>query len=110
MVWIDGALDDARTLCRETQPGDRIASPRPMIDVRKLEAALPAILGKTIAHVAIAPQPHNGSRLYLVFTDGTYYEFYAIDSMSGARGVSAGGLEDIRDMHGETPVTEISAS
>jgi hypothetical protein len=67
-----------------------------MPDVKKLTSALPAIIGKTIAHVVMAGHTDGRSQLFLIFTDDTHYEFYAVDTLSGARGVDRGGLAAIR--------------
>jgi hypothetical protein len=42
------------------------------------------------------------SQLFLVFTDGTYYEFFSPDGdLEGASAIDQGGLEDVRRYHGE---------
>ena len=84
---------------RPEQPVDPVRelySLPPNMDVRKLTAALPGILGKTIAHIVLTARIGDRSQLFLVFTDETHYEFYAIDTLSGARGVDRGGLSTVK--------------
>lgn len=67
-----------------------------LISITKLKDALPQLVGKRISAVVIAARPKAQSQLYLIFDDDSHYEFYGIDSMSGARAVDPGGLVHVR--------------
>jgi hypothetical protein len=62
------------------------------------KAAVADIIGKTIKHVVVKEgerQPR--SQVFLVFTDGSYYEFYsATAEIVGAGGLDVGGIEAVR--------------
>jgi len=62
----------------------------------KCAQALPYLVGKTIEHVVVKEGKGPPGQLFLVFTDGTYYEFYFDGSITGRRDVEVGGLEDVR--------------
>jgi hypothetical protein len=72
-------------------------------DAGEMRAAAPGIVGKTIAHVVVKKRPGQPrSQLFLVFTDGTYYEFFSPEGdLEGASAIDQGGLEDVRRYHGE---------
>jgi hypothetical protein len=72
-------------------------------DAGKMRAAAPGMVGKTIAHVVVKHRPTKPlSQLFLVFTDGTYYEFFSSDGhLQGASAIDAGGLEEVRRYGGE---------
>ena len=65
------------------------------------------ILGKTITGVVFKAAPKITTRpqaqLFLLFSDGTYYEFYATSSpgISTTGGVDQGGLERVREYMGD---------
>ncbi|MDH4349936.1 MAG: hypothetical protein OEW56_02165 [Gemmatimonadota bacterium] len=63
-----------------------------------MAAAAPGIVGKTIAHVVVKKRPGQPrSQLFLVFTDGTYYEFFSPDGdLEGSSAIDRGGLDDVR--------------
>jgi hypothetical protein len=69
----------------------------------EMRAAAPGMVGKTIAHVVVKHRPKRPlSQLFLVFTDGTYYEFFCPDgSIVGASAIDVGGLDDVRRYGGE---------
>jgi len=68
----------------------------------EMAAAAPGIVGKTIAHVVVKKRPGPRSQLFLVFTDGTYYEFFCPDGdLEGASAVDHGTLDDVRRYQGE---------
>ncbi|HWE42942.1 MAG TPA: hypothetical protein VG432_10570 [Gemmatimonadaceae bacterium] len=60
--------------------------------------AVADIIGKTIEHIVVKEgdrQPR--SQVFLVFTDGSYYEFYsATGAIVGAGGLDVGGIEAVR--------------
>jgi len=67
---------------------------------------LAGIVGKTLAGVIVksCPTPPR-SQLFLMFTDGTYYEIYAAEGLSTAGGVDRGGRKEVLDyMSGTTHV------
>ena len=68
-----------------------------ILDLRlnKLTAALPSIIGKTISDIVIMTNPSAEVHLFLVFSDGTHYEFYGMDDLNGARWVDPGGVDRI---------------
>jgi len=59
--------------------------------VRKLQSALPDLIGRTIKHIVYCEHDRR-SQVFLYFTDGTYYEFYGT-SLCGIRYLDKGGLE-----------------
>jgi hypothetical protein len=60
--------------------------------VRKLQSALPDLIGRTIKHVVYCAHDDYHNQIFLYFTDGTYYELYG-DSLCGIRHLGVGGLE-----------------
>jgi hypothetical protein len=55
--------------------------------------ALPHLVNKTIAHVVLKEGVGPPAQLFLVFTDGTYYEFYSNGhEIHGAARTYGGGL------------------
>jgi hypothetical protein len=66
-------------------------------------AAAPGIVGKTISAVVVKRRPERPlGQVFLVFTDGTYYEFFsAFDEINGASAIDVGGLEAVRRYGGE---------
>jgi len=72
-------------------------------DAGKMRGAAPGIVGKTIAHVVVTKRPGTPtSQLFLVFTDGTYYEFFCpLGDLEGASAIDAGDLADVRRYGGE---------
>ena len=62
------------------------------VHLSKITAAVPSIIGKTISDVMVMA---NGGKvfLFLVFTDGTHFEFYDMDRLNCARWTSPGGVE-----------------
>lgn len=53
---------------------------------------LPHLVGKTIAHIVLKDGESPRGQLFLVFTDGTYYEFYSGSSIDGTTSFDDGGL------------------
>ena len=72
-------------------------------DAGEMRGAAPGIVGKTIAHVVVTKRPSKPmSQLFLVFTDGTYYEFFSpLGDLEGASAIDKGGLEDVRRYGGD---------
>lgn len=69
----------------------------------EMAAAAPGLVGKTIAHVVVKKRPEQPrSQLFLVFTDGTYYEFFSPDGdLEGSSAIDRGGLDDVRRYQGD---------
>ena len=61
----------------------------------KFARALKCLVGKTLAHVVVKEGKGPTGQLFLVFTDGTYFEFYSGASITGRRAVDVGGREDV---------------
>lgn len=63
-----------------------------------MKGAIRGIIGKEIEHVLVKAGPGSPrSQVFLVFTDGTYYELYCCDDeIRGAGGLDPGGLEAAR--------------
>lgn len=69
----------------------------------EMRTGAPGMVGKTIAHVVVKHRRKRPlSQLFLVFTDGTYYEFFCPDgSIVGASAIDVGGLAEARRYGGE---------
>lgn len=61
----------------------------------KLQTALPALVGKTIERTLVAEHQDGRFQVYLIFTDGTAYEFYGRDGINGARRLDRATLSQI---------------
>lgn len=74
--------------------------------VRKqhVKTAILEIVGKKIARVVVKEADRSPkSQVFLVFTDGTYYELYCCDSdIRGAGGLQTGGLYEAKRYMGNT--------
>jgi hypothetical protein len=73
----------------------------PNVKIAKLRDSMSGVIGKTISDIVIITNPPGKSHLFLVFTDGTHYELYDIDSLNGARAVDRGGVAQIASRVGE---------
>jgi hypothetical protein len=63
----------------------------------KLAACARQLVGKTIAHVIVKEGRNPSEQLFLVFTDGSYYEMFTMcDSFVGASSLGSGGVEAVR--------------
>jgi hypothetical protein len=63
----------------------------------------PGIVGKTIAHLVVKRRARGqpGNQLFLVFTDGTYYEFFTFQGeLTGASAIDRGGLAEVQGYQG----------
>ena len=61
-----------------------------------IKSQLAGIVGKTLAGViAKSSSRAPRSQIFLMFTDGTYYEIYAENGMSTAGGIDRGGRETV---------------
>jgi hypothetical protein len=60
----------------------------------KIAKFAPQLVGKTIAHIVLKAGDSPASQLFLLFTDGTYYEFFG-GPIAGANGIDRGTLEDV---------------
>jgi len=65
------------------------------MSLRKMQSALPDLIGRTIKHVVVSEHADHRTQVFLFFTDGTYYEFYGT-WIDGIRHLSHGGLEIVR--------------
>ena len=61
----------------------------------EIRTVLPKLVGKTIAHVVLKEGSGPAAQLFLVFDDGTYYEFYSDAPIDGAGAVDVGGVEKV---------------
>jgi hypothetical protein len=63
-----------------------------------MKRGMEQIVGKTIAHVIVRERGNTPqSQLFLLFTDGTYYEFYSTEgNIYATRGVERGNTEQVR--------------
>jgi hypothetical protein len=61
----------------------------------KLPGVLPRLVGKTIARTMLVFHASGRFQLWLFFTDGTSYEFYGRNDISGARGPTGTRVEDV---------------
>ncbi len=63
-----------------------------------MKNAIRDIVGKTITGVVVkASDRAPRSQVFLVFSDGTYYELYSVSDIKGAGGIDTGGLEAVRN-------------
>lgn len=62
---------------------------------RKLQSALPDLIGRTIIRISVRQHDFDRSQLFLFFADGTYYEFYMTGTICGTRHLDIGGIADI---------------
>jgi hypothetical protein len=65
------------------------------MSLRKMQSALPDLIGRTIKHVVVSEHADHHTQVYLFFTDGTYYEFYG-NWINGIRHLDHGGIEMAR--------------
>lgn len=63
----------------------------------KITKALPTLVHKTIAHLVLKEGDGPRAQLFLIFTDGTYYEFHSQSRIEGTSGLQAGGLPAVLD-------------
>lgn len=61
--------------------------------LRKLQCALPSLIGRTVSRITVRQHDWGRSQLFLFFADGTYYEFYMGTPLSGIRQLDVGGIE-----------------
>ena len=61
----------------------------------KIATALAKIRGKTIDRLFVADHGDR-FRMFVVFTDGTNYEFYGKGGIEGARSIAKGDAEAVR--------------
>ncbi len=62
------------------------------MSLRKMQSALPDLIGRTIKHIVVSEHADHHTQVYLFFTDGTYYEFYGT-WINGLRHLDHGGIE-----------------
>ena len=60
---------------------------------RKLQGALPSLIGRTITRIVVRQHDGGCTQLFLFFADGTHYEFYMGTPLSGIRQLGIGGIE-----------------
>lgn len=61
----------------------------------KLPGVLPRLVGKTIARTMLVFHKDGRFQLWQFFTDGTSYEFYGRNDISGARGLDGTTVEAV---------------
>lgn len=65
-----------------------------------MKPAVKNIIGKEITGVFVREasswQYRPQTQLFLIFSDGTYYEFYSDSNITGAGGVDKGGIEEVK--------------
>lgn len=62
-----------------------------------MQRDMASIVGRRIKGVVVKErrrEPH--SQVFLIFDDGTYYEFYSSSMINGTSDVSEGGVEQVR--------------
>jgi hypothetical protein len=64
-----------------------------------MKRGLEQIVGKTIAHVLVKERGGTPqSQLFLLFTDGTYYEVYSTEgNIYPTHGLEQGDMEQVRE-------------
>lgn len=63
--------------------------------LRKLKAALPDLIGRTISRISVRQHDRGRTQLFLFFDDRTYYEFYCTAPIWGTRQMDVGDIESI---------------
>lgn len=66
-----------------------------------LRAALPRLVGRTIAHVVVKEGRGPVAQLFLVFDDGSSYELYSDAPIDGAAALDSGGLQAVLGVGGD---------
>lgn len=61
----------------------------------KIAKCAPQLVGKTIAHIVLKTGTNPEFQLFLLFTDGTYYEFFG-SPLNGANGIDRGTFDEVR--------------
>lgn len=61
--------------------------------LRKLQGALPPLIGRTITRIIVRQHDRGRTQLFLFFADGTHYEFYMGTPLCGIRQLDIGGIE-----------------
>jgi hypothetical protein len=60
-----------------------------------VKSEIKGVIGKTIAGVLVAQNTRQpNTQVFLVFSDGTYYEFYGC--VNSAAGVDRGGMAEVK--------------
>ncbi len=65
---------------------------------RSARSSLPRVVGKTIAEVVVVQGTSPRSQLFLLFTDGTYYELYSEAQIDGGTAVHPGDRAHVRKL------------
>ncbi len=78
-----------------------------------MKKAVKGIIGKTITGIVVKEGPRPKlprTQVFLIFSDGTYYEFYSESIIKGTGGVDIGGIEEVRKYmpHHDEIITEYS--
>jgi hypothetical protein len=66
-----------------------------MSALTKLPTVLPQLVGKTLARTMLVFHKDGRFQLWQFFTDGTSYEFYGRNDISGARGLDSTTVEAV---------------
>ena len=64
-----------------------------------MKGAVKDIVGKKITGVVVREATWRSppqTQLFLIFSDGTYYEFYSDSNITGTGGVDKGGIEEVK--------------
>jgi len=81
----------------------------PCINIDKLDTALQEIIGKTLDGVVVTENTHARFQIFLLFTDGTHYEFYGAGDIDGARSASKGDPKRMRSLLSKQAVVTVPA-
>lgn len=65
------------------------------MSLAKLQDALPQLVGRTVERTLVSEHPDGRFQIYLIFTDGTAYEFYGETFINGARGLDRATVSEI---------------
>lgn len=68
------------------------------------------IVGKRISSVVMKQGNRPQAQLFLIFDDGTYFEFYSDGGIYGAGGIDRGGLDEVRQYCGTSHRIVLEAS
>ena len=74
-----------------------------------MKSGVKQIIGKTISGVVVKESKNSPrTQLFLLFNDGTYYEFYSgLGDICGAGGVDRGGIHEVNQYLSGSPDRKI---
>lgn len=76
-------------------------------DLEKLARALHGAVGKRVAGAFLTRYAGDRYRVHLAFDDDTHYEIYGAGVMTGSRGISPGGVDELRRVLTDDAALEI---